>query len=398
MSITNPTTAELTANVVAQVEIEISQAVPLLPRTFTRVLAKALAGVYILLYKYVGYGILQSFVATASDQDTNVNGVVINPLQAWGSLIGAGLPVAATQTQLLVDINVITQTGSLPAYTQFLGANGVTYLSTAAVLLNAATVQATVIASSDQSGGNGAGAIGNLADGSALSIANAPATVSAAATVDSTVVTGANAEATSVYRQRVIDYFQKRPQGGALADYELWGEEVAGIINVYPYRSACPGQVDLYVEATAASSGSSDGIPTTSQLEAVLASVELDSAGLATRRPVGALVNALPITRSAFDVEVFGLLVDDPAGVQADIATALTSYLALREPYIEGLSSLPRLNRITANAIGGTIEDIVDAAGGTVNDVIVKYLTSSVNAYTLGVGERAKLGAVTYIS
>ena len=212
----------------------------------------------------------------------------------------------------------------------------------------------------------------------------------------SQTVTGADGESTEAYRQRIIDRFQKRPQGGAYADYEQWGEEPAGILNVYPYTSECPGQVDLYVEATEASSGSPDGIPTSAQLQEVLDSVELDDEGLASRRPANALVNAFPITRLSFDVQVTGLIVNDLAEVQANIETALTEYFRAREPFIPGLSVPPRKDRITQSGVAGLVEDVVTANNGIFTGASLSSSSVGITAYTLGAGEKAKLGSVAF--
>lgn len=393
MSLTTPTTKSINDTIITQMEAALNQSIPLLPKSFTRVLAKTLAGVFMLLYKYAGFMFLQMFVRTATLDETTINGKVVQPLLEWGRLIGVTDPTAATNAELLIDITVQNQVGSLPSGTQLINAdNGVTYITLGAVLLNAATVQATVRAVSDQAGGGGAGALGNLDPGDELSFANPLANISKVATVDSQVVTAANAEAEAAYRQRVIDKFQKRPQGGARADYEQWGEEAAGVLNIYPYTSECPGQVDVYVEATVASSGSPDGIPTTPQLQAVLDIIELDDSGLATRRPATALVNTFPITRIAFDVRVTGLLVDNLPQVQADITAAVGEYFKSRAPFIVGLTVPPRVDRITSSAIGGVVEDIVSAAGGIFSTVILEQAgTVLTTPYTLGVGEKAKV-------
>lgn len=397
MSLTTPKTSEISDNIISQLESTLNQTIPLLPKSFMRVLAKAMAAVFILLYKYGGFMHLQMFVRTATDEDTVINGVTINPLRFWGDLVGVSAPVAATRAELTIDITVENQVGSLPAGTQLLNTgNGVTYITLSVVLLNAATVQVDIQAVADQSGGNGAGAIGNLQVSDVVSFANPLPNVARDATVAAIVVTGADAETTTAYRQRVLDRFQKRPQGGALADYELWGEEVAGIINVYPYTSDCPGQVDVYVEATEASSGSPDGIPTTAQLEAVLDSINSDSGGLATRRPANALANTFAITRLEFDVTVSGIIVDNLAQVQTDITTGITEYLLEREPFIEGLSVLPRLDRVTRSGIAGVVDDIVSAAGGVFNAVTVQQSSIFIEIYSLGIGQKAKLGSIVY--
>lgn len=398
MSLSTPTTKEINDNIVAQLEASLNQTVPLLPKAFLRVLAKALAGVFVLLYKYAGFMFLQMFVRTAAYADTEINGVTVNPLREWGDLVGVPDRAPATRAELQVTITVENQAGLLPANSQLVGRdNGVTYITLAAVALDAPTVQATVRAVSDQAGGGGAGAIGNLDPGAVISFANPIGRVGRNATVTAQTVTGADAEAIEAYRQRIIDRFQKRPQGGAYSDYEQWGEEPAGILNVYPYTSDCPGQVDLYVEATAASSGSADGIPTTAQLQEVKDSVEFDNGGLASRRPANALVNAFPITRSGFSVRILGLTVDDQAAVRGQIEAAIAEYFEAREPFILGLSVPPRQDRITRSALSGVVDRIVSAAGGIFSAVVVSREGLDLEVYSLGVGEKAKADSVAFV-
>ncbi len=395
MALQTPTTAEIGENIIAQLEATLNQTIPLLPKAFNRVLAKALAGVFILLYKYGGFTWLQIFVSTASSIATTVNGKVLTPLIEWGRLIGVGDPVAATQAELITDITVTVQTGSLPSGTQLLNAdNGVTYITIGVVLLNAATVQATIRAVNDQQDTDGAGVIGNLDPGAIVTFANPLANVVRDTVIDSQTVTGADAEDVDiVYRQRVIDRFQKRPQGGALADYELWGEEVAGILNVYPYTGLLPGQVDLFSEAT----DEPNGIPTTPQLEAVLESVTLNENGLASRRPANAFVNSFPISRRSFDIEVTGLTVDNEAQVQADIISGLTTFFTNREPFIDGLTIPPRTDLISRSALIGLVQDIVAAANGTFTTVFFEVTGGSpIESFTLGRGEKAKRNAVDF--
>lgn len=397
MSLQTPTTQDISDNIIAQLEASLSQTVPLLPKAFLRVLSKALAGVFILLYKYAGFTFLQTFVRTASIDPTVINGVTVSPLIEWGRLVGVGDPVAATQAELRVVITVENQGGTLPSGTQLVGpSNGVTYITIGPTALDAPFVDATVRAVSDQSGGGGAGSIGNLQLGDTVSFANPLADVARNATVDFLLTTGADGETTSAYRQRVIDRFQKRPQGGAYADYEQWSEEVAGILNAYPYTSSCPGQVDVYVEATVASSGDPDGIPTPSQLQDVKDAIELDQSGIATRRPAGALVNTFPITRTGFDVTVSGLVVDDQPDVETQIEEALTEFFLTREPFIPGLSTPPRRDRVTLPALGGVVEDIVSANGGIFTGVVLELDSVVTDVYTLGIGEKAKLASVTF--
>lgn len=397
MSLTTPSIRDISDNIVAQLEAALGQSIPWLPKSFSRVLAKALAGVFILVYKYAGFMFLQQFVRTATMDETVINGQARRPLLEWGRQIGVSDPTAATNAQLVVEITVENQTGTLSANSQLVGPdNGVTYITLAAVTLDAATKQVTVRAVSDQTGGGGAGSIGNLDAGATLSFANPIANVARTAVVVSQSVTGADAEEVEAYRQRVLDRFQKRPQGGAYSDYEQWAEETPGVLNAYPYTSVSPGQVDVYIEATAASSGSADGIPTAAQLQAALDNIYYDSAGTARRRPANALPNTFPITRTGFDVAVPGLMVDDLAGVRTQIEDALDEYFRSREPFIPGLSVPPRKDRITNSAVAGVVEDIVSAVGGIFTGVVLSQSGVTLTVYTLGEGEKAKLKTVTW--
>ena len=397
--INQPTTQEVADNIIAQLETSLGQTIPFLPKLFQRVLAKALGGIFVLLYKYGGFIFLQIFVATASTRETEINGRTLTPLIEWGRLNGTGDPVPATQAELIVTVTVTNQVGTLTGAQGVNADNGVTYLQIGSILLDAPTKEITFRAVNDQAGGDGSGVIGNLQPGDIIAFANPLPNVESDTVVVSQTVTGADGEElNTVYRQRVTDRFQKLPQGGAYADYELWAEEVAGIINAYPYTSDFPGQVEVYCEATEASSGSPDGIPTAAQLQAVLDSILLNDAGLATRRSANALANSFAITRTGFDVEVTGLTgIDDPAAVQASITAAVEEYFLGRAPFVIGVSFPPRADRITQTAVSGIVEIIVSNAGGLFSGVILRLTGAPIGSYTLGKGEKSKADTVVFV-
>lgn len=400
MALTTPTTQQVASNIIGQLETAISQTIPLLPKAFSRVLAKVLAAVYIVLYKYAGFSLLQQFISSAAFEETEVNGQIIRPLVEWGRLVGAGDPIAATQAELTLTVTVLNQVGSLAGGSQLLYApTGIVYLTTAAVLLDAATVSVTARASSDQDNGDGAGTIGNLEPGQVLQFASPLPNVATNATVTGSAVVGADAETEDAYRARVLRRCQRRPQGGAYADYQAWGTEVAGIRNVFPYTGNLPGEVDVYVEATAGP----DGIPSSPQLDAVRDSIDFDPneapspTGLANRRPANAAVNVLPILRTGFDIDISGFLATDTAAVLAAMEQGVDEFLRAREPYIVGLSSLPRLDRITQGAIGGVINEIAESNGASVASVTLRRASIVITQYTLSRGELAKLGTLNSI-
>lgn len=397
MSLSTPTVQQVSDNVLAQVESSISQTVPLLPKAFVRVLAKAIAGVFILLWKYAGWIFLQQFVSEASWQETTINGKTVRPLVEWGRLIGLGDPTPATRAELVVDVTVTEQTGALPAGSQLLrSSTGVVYVTVAAVALDAPTVQVTIRAASDQQGGGGEGAIGNLDPGDTLSFASPLANVARDVTVVSQAVTASDAETEESYRRRVVERFQRRPQGGAYADFRDWGQEPVGIVRVYPY-TGLPGEIDIYVEATEASSGSPDGIPTAAQLTAVTNAINANEDGLATRRAAGQAINVHAITRLEFDVEISGLDAVDATTAQDTIRAALDEHLRSREPFIVGLSVLPRRDRVSEAALGGVAEEAANALGATLNTLELELSAAPITAYTLDNGQKAKLGTLTFI-
>lgn len=397
MALTTPTTLQIASNIIGQLETSLSQTIPLLPKAFSRVLAKVLAGVYVVLYKYAGFSLLQQFITTASFEETEVNGKLIRPLVEWGRLGGTGDPLTATQAELELEVTVLTQTGSLPGGSQLLYApTGVVYQTVAAVLLDAATVTVVARATSDQAEGDGSGTVGNLEPGQVLQFASPLPNVATNAVVTGSAVVGAEGEAEETYRARVLRRFQRKPQGGAYADYQAWGTEVPGIRNVFPYTGA-PGEVDVYVEAEAGP----DGIPDLSQLDEVADFIEFDPeeapspTGLANRRPANAAVNVLAITRAAFDVDITGFEASDEAAVLASIELGLDEFLRAREPYIVGLSSLPRLDRITQGAVAGVVQEIAEANGASVAAVTLRRGGFAIVQYMLARGELAKLGTLT---
>lgn len=396
MALVTPTTAALADAIVSQIEASISQTIPLLPKSFTRVLAKALAGAIVIVYRYAGFAFLQMFVSTASTRETVVNGRTLIPLVEWGRLVGVGDPEPATRAELNLTVNVTEQSGSLAAGAQLIfSPTGVVYVSTAAVALDAATVTVRVRAASQSGGGDGSGDIGNRIVADVLTFANPLPNVARDAVVASVAVTAADGEGWEPYRARVVRRFQRRPQGGAYADYEAWATSVAGIVAAYPYTGA-PGEVDVYCEATVASSGSADGIPTGPQLTAVAAAIDFDENGLATRRPANAAVNVLAITRTGFDIIVNGLEATDTAAAETAIEDAVDDYLRSRAPFIVGLSVLPRLDRVTLAAVSGVADEAASALGATITSVELELDGDPITSYTLGDGELAKSLGVTF--
>lgn len=373
----------------AQFEAAFST-VPVFPKAFLQVLSGVLAGITAGLYKYAGYSLLQYFVAYADFKETVINGRAIRPLVEWGRLVGVGDPDPAVRAEFTISITVTAQGGSLlPGERLACSDNGVTYTLLSGVTLDAATVTGTVRAVSDGSGGDGSGEIGNLPDGATLTFISPLGNVSKITTITDCTVTGVDGETEGHYRQRVADRFTKRPQGGAYADYVLWGSEVAGIYKIYPYTGSVPGTVELYIESIAA-----DRVPTSQQIQDVVEACTYDSAGQQTRKPANALILGNAALIINFSITIEGLTV---ASAEDAIEAAIEEYLLLREPFIDGVSILPRKDVISVSAIAGVVYDVAASYGGYVSSVSL-YDTddNAVTVYQLGKGEKPLCTGVTF--
>lgn len=393
-SVEIPSTAEVTELIVARVEAQTGR---LLPKSFVRVLAKALAGLFVLLYKYIGFVLLQMFAAHASWRETTVNGRKIRPLIELGRQLGVGDPRPPVRCEAVVTASVTRQEGLLPGGAQLVNnTTGVLYTVVAPVDL---TVGPQVLAAI-RSSLDGAGEIGNLAQGDILSFASPLPNVSRDVTVTAVTTAGADGEGEDSYRARVVRRRQTPPQGGAYADYRLWGEELPEVRAVYPYTSSVPGEIDIYVEATPAHA--QDGLPGFELLDRVRAGVRSSgrgASGLPNRRPVLAAINVKAVTLKTFGVAVTGLTSPDRARVEEAISEAVGTFLRTREPFIVGLSALPRTDRFTAADISGTVAATAAAFGGSVSSAELSLEGNPIQSYLLGTGELARLapGGVTYL-
>lgn len=359
-----PTTQDIYDNLIAQLEANIGQTIPFLPKSFNRVICKALAAVFIIVYKYAGYNALQQFVRYASYQPTTINGVTFTPLIEWGRLIGVGDPIAATYAEFDVDLPVTLSSGSgsIAEGTLFRAdENGATYQAVATVGFDSLDTVAEVRVRAV----NVAGSAGNVTAGSAVKLAQPTTGLDPNGTRGVERVTGQDREAEEDYRRRVTDRFSKRPQGGSLVDYRIWGEEAGGV-RCYPYKSTTlEGQVVTYVRSLT----DPNGVPTTPQISAVLGyqfSSTGDPNGINDRKPVNANIVATASTSQAYEVDVQGLTgTTNQAEAEAAIISAVEEYFNSLEPYIIGLDVGPRTDRVSYFGVVGTVQEVVALYSGS---------------------------------
>jgi len=417
------TATEIKDAIITQLETSLNQTIPLFPKAFNRLLAKILGGVFVLLYQFAGFILLQLFVKTASNKPITVGGITLTPLQLWGELVGI-FQKLGQQAEHTVDVTVLVQGGTLPSGTRVINpATQRQSVTVGDVALNSSTVSATVREVL-------VGELGNVDVGETLQFVSPPSDIEKDATVTARTVDGVDQETTEAFRQRILERFAFRPQGGAYADYREWAQEVEGVKRAYPFSGwelanhpedgptrGC-GEVFVFVESEA----DPDGIPTMlgeggrppdpevgGLLQDVFDSIEADGTGLASRRPINDFIRIFPIHaepwdwedggRTVFNVVVQGLAwVADTDTVQTAIEDALEEYVYSRENFITGLDIPPRRDIITETSVGGVAGQIAAANGGAIGGIEVRIGSTPISGgiYYLSEGERAKIGTVTW--
>ena len=414
------TAKEISDAIITQLESSLNTVIPLLPKSFIRTVAKALGGVFVLLYQYAGFILLQLFVKTASNKPMTVGGITITPLAMWGALVDIYQKLGQ-QAEYTVSITVITQTGVIQSGERIVNpATEMIYVVVGDVALDAPEVYASIRATE-------VGELGNVDVGTTLQFVSPPSTVEKAVEVTAELADGVDEEDTEPFRQRVLERYAARPQGGAYADYRDWAQEVVGVKRAFPYsgwqldphpESPAPyegsGEVFVFIESEADPDGVPDPLagstgrpPGGALLTEVFDYLEANEAGLANRRNICAYIRVYPIRprtwswttggRTVFDIEVFGLTaVEDVETTKTAIEEALADYFDTREPYITGLAIPPRKDVITKMTVGGVVGQVAAAYGGAVLDVEMEAEGSVETIWYLQEGEMVKLGTVTW--
>lgn len=392
-------TAQQIANqIVAEHENQFGTVVPLL-RGFVRKFAKTVGQKYVTLFKYGASIQLQQLIRTASNKPMQIGSLTITPLKEWGNLVEI-YEKMGQRAERTVNVDVITQSGSLTSGEIIVNAdNQRVYQVVGDVALDAAQVQVVIRDTR-------VGAAGNVDEGTTLYFRNAPDEVEKAVTVSAPVgteKTGTDPEGTEVFRERILERWMARPQGGAMADYKHWGEELEEARNAYPYSGwydpeipdSHAGQVFVFVEA----SDTVDGIAGPLVIAAVEAHIEKNESGLANRRNINAEVRVFTISRTVFNVEIGGLAMESSTtAARAAIQSGVADFMLKRDPGgMAGYTTLlPRKDIVSNLEVGAVASRIAAAYGGTINGVTLRVDGAIVPAYPLQEGEKAKLGLMTW--
>jgi uncharacterized phage protein gp47/JayE len=360
--IVTPTAQESSDQILADIEGELGQSTPILPKAFIRVLAKALGGAIALLYRYARWIYDQIFPATA-DAEALLR-------------IGAQYDMAPTPSvEAVIDITIVGDTGAeVPANTIWRGNNGLTYSQIALAVISGGTATARLQCMTG-------GADGSLGTGNTLE-ASSPVAGVTGGYVTEIITEGEDAETTEQFRLRVMQRVAGQPQGGSAADYIRWTLQIPGIVKAFAFRTDA-GEVTVYplVAITGA-----DRIPAAGKLTEVQAYLQNPSI-----RPLCATVLAAACTERTVDVTITGI---DPAdaSTKAEIVAALEAYFYERYP-----RQYPdELNPTHVLSVAAIWAAIMYAGAAATSLTMSVSGTGAATRYELGDGEICKLGTVTW--
>ena len=398
MAYKNKTIEEVQQLLIRSFEHEFNTQLRILPKSFIKILCKVFAGVFIVVYKLVGWYFLQMFPETADWEEITILGVRLRPLVKLGVLFGVGEPLAGVQWQGIITIDVLTQGSVLYSGTQLKSSvTGKLYIveETKALLQTKETV--SVVCTE-------IGTAGNLEKNDTLNFVNPYGFIKTETIVSDVARVGLDNELESSYRNRVINRFRLQPQGGALADYRIWASEVSGVLNVYPYNDKeQPGGVLLYVSGI--SDVYADRIPDKGLLKKVGEVCTYDpETGKATRKPLTAMLdpkndgsysNVKPVSVAVFDVVITGVSGIIPADFAQVVKPALQNYFLDRDLYIRGLSDdNNRTNVVSKNHVITVINQIAVSIKAIFETAEIRKDGKVAPLYTLDNGELARLGAL----
>lgn len=383
------TTQELKDLNLSNFETNLNQTIPLNSKAFLRVLSALEAGGQTQLVKFGIERVLQTSALTATEEDLEKIGelfeVVRQPEEA--AVLTATLP---GNDGIIIPINTVF-VGSL---------NGIRYFTNAAATISGGVASLSLTAEEE-------GTDGNLNNGDELAISTQIAGAETIATVTGTTITGADQEDQEVYRSRILAVMRASLGGSTAIDHKLWGEEVSGVVKIYPYSGNAygygmfPGERLIYVEVD--TSIEPDGIPDSDILDQVRDYINNDPNTSLSRPVLGLTDDNLyieAIIRTEFNCTITNLNVEDDLLTQTkeDIETAITLYFLAVFPYVVGVDLLTDKNNIiTKLSLSKVVQDILDSVGGYADSVTFNLPSGpSLDNYELGMGEKAKLGTITY--
>lgn len=217
MPFSRPTLSQLIDRVASDIEARLPGSDAHTRRSNLAVIARVLAGLAHGEYGYLDWMARQLF------PDTSEGEYLARHAAIWG----------VTRTPAAAAAGNVTFTGTtgvvIPAGTELQRSDGALYTTDAEATLASGTITTAVTAET-------AGAAGNAAIGTTLTLLSPIAGVNATATVASGgLASGADEEGDDALRIRLLAVIRAPAHGGNKADYERWALEVPGVTRAWVY-------------------------------------------------------------------------------------------------------------------------------------------------------------------
>lgn len=361
---TPPTIASLKAQIIADIEGEIGQAAPILPRAFVRVLAKALAGVLASLYRRNLWAYLQIFPQTCDEE------VLAYYEDRYGITPSPSIPAVLT-LEVSGDDDTLVPAGTYLTSPD----NGLVYSTALAVTIagGVASVQAQCLT---------AGEASTLALSSTLSLVPPIAGISGA-TVTAVTQAGQDADTLDERRAQVLERMRRTDEIGTSGWYISKALEVPGVAFARVTRNS-GGDVTVYplLGVTGAAR-----IPDASMLATIQAYLQDQ-----TRRPLAANVYTLATVERTATLTITGVSPND-ATTKAAIEAAWQAYCYAAYPRQYTDDQEPT-DIVSLGAIWSLI--VANGAIATGAMLTISGIGSGVTSYTLPIGEIIAPGAITW--
>ncbi len=361
---TIPTIAEIRDQILSDIQSGLGVTTPLLPRSVFGILATAVAGVTVLIYRFAQFAQRQIFTQTADDDALDLRGaeygLTRTPASEW-----RGQATITGTNGTVVPAGVLWQKdGRAYEMTNSAQISGTTTINLRSLEL---------------------GAKNNLDNGTELLIVAPRTGVDRTAEITTTIQTAANPESTEAFRSRILQRQQNLPQGGAVPDWILFATSVPGIAEAYIERPLA-GFVDIYPLTD--DPDPNNRIPGSAKLTEVFNFVSDQR-----RAPIRAAnIDVLAATEIEFDVDISNLSPTSPA-LQQRIEDAIEAYMFARraKQYPDELQPVDVIS-------AGEITRIAIDSGAQVATVELKTAGGTpIVSQQLDPGELAKLRTVTFI-
>lgn len=348
MSFARPTLADLITRVEADFVSSLGLEGAVLRRSLVAIFARVVAGAVHMLYGFLEFMSRQFFADTAEAEY----------LERIASVFGI-VRTAATYATGTVEFTGVDTT-VIPEGTRLVRSDGAIYETDEEVAISGTTIEAAVTALT-------AGADYSLEVDVELTLESPIEDIDPTAPVTASGVDGSDAELDASLRERLLARLRNPPHGGALADYEQWAREVAGVTRVWVTPEGLgAGTVLIYFVRD----GDVDIIPDAGEIAEVQDYID-------ERRPVTAAVTVAAPTTVELDFDIH--IVPENVSTKAAVTAELVDLLArVGEP-------------------GGTVLlSRMLLAIGQAEGVTDFRLDDPVADYTAGASELPILGTITW--